>query len=62
MSQHLLYSNKLMCAGISENIKPGKTVGVELCGEKLVLYRGKNGQVSCNLVQHISLLHCFENA
>ena len=32
--------------GISENIKTGKAVGVEMCGEKLVLFRGKDGKVS----------------
>lgn len=49
--------NKLVhFAGISENIKTGKAVGVEMCGEKLVLFRGKDGKVSgmfaCSL--HVS--------
>lgn len=34
-----------MCTGISENIKKGKAVGVEMCGEKLVLFRGQDGKV-----------------
>lgn len=38
-------------AGISENIKKGKAVGVEMCGEKLVLFRGKDGKVSCVLMR-----------
>lgn len=34
-------------AAVSEKIKEGKAHGVEMCGEKLVLFRGKDGKVSC---------------
>lgn len=32
-------------AAVSEKVKEGKAHGVELCGEKLVLFRGKDGKV-----------------
>lgn len=34
-------------AAVSEKVKEGKPHGVEMCGEKLVLFRGKDGKVSC---------------
>ena len=34
-------------AAVSEKVKEGKAHGVEMCGEKLVLFRGKDGKVSC---------------
>ncbi|KAL0037931.1 hypothetical protein WJX79_006055 [Trebouxia sp. C0005] len=34
-------------AAVSEKIKEGKAHGVEMCGEKLVLFRGKDGKVHC---------------
>ena len=33
-------------AAVSEKVKEGKAHGVEMCGEKLVLFRGKDGKVS----------------
>ena len=36
----------LLLAGISENIKE-KPVGVEILGEKVVLFRGADGKVHC---------------
>lgn len=32
-------------AAVSEKVKAGKAHGVEMCGEKLVLFRGKDGKV-----------------
>jgi len=32
-------------AAVSEKVKEGKAHGVEMCGEKLVLFRGKDGKV-----------------
>lgn len=40
-------------AAVSEKVKVGKAHGVEMCGEKLVLFRGKDGKViflQCQLV------------
>ena len=34
-------------AAVSDKVKEGKAHGVEMCGEKLVLFRGKDGKVSC---------------
>lgn len=34
-------------AAVSEKVKEGKAHGLELCGEKLVLFRGKDGKVHC---------------
>ncbi len=34
-------------AAVSEKVKEGAAHGVEMCGEKLVLFRGKDGKVSC---------------
>ncbi|KAL0046822.1 hypothetical protein WJX82_010864 [Trebouxia sp. C0006] len=34
-------------AAVSEKVKEGKAHGVEMCGEKLVLFRGKDGKVHC---------------
>ena len=36
----------LSSAGISENVKE-KPVGVEILGEKVVLYRGVDGTIHC---------------
>ena len=35
---------------MSEKVKAGKAHGVEMCGEKLVLFRGKDGKV-CSMPQ-----------
>lgn len=40
-------------AAVSEKVKEGKAHGLELCGEKLVLFRGKDGKVSqCHCWYH----------
>ena len=38
----------MLHAAVSDKVKVGKAHGVELCGEKLVLFRGKDGKV-CHL-------------
>ena len=43
---------------MSEKVKEGKAHGVELCGEKLVLFRGKDGKVGL-LQRHVNLSLTF---
>ena len=38
---------------MSDKVKEGKAHGVEMCGEKLVLFRGKDGKVSCLFISRL---------